>query len=250
MVPRGASNVNLSNDLVLQGAGFVPDSVEFARPMTSEPSAGQDRTNPAEPSRTSRTEQNPIFWSVPRETSQRIFCRSVRRLCRLSISGKVPVHRSGGTTSGESGPLAPRNRNNKPPGRTNAWRVSSVRTSTRTARSESTSNASWSSGLASNSSYRDVSTVAWSRRNALTASRRKADFLAFASTIVKAAACAHSFNGIAGDPPPLPISIRLEVDGGRYLAARAGSSSSRSIASSGLSRAVRLILRFQRERSS
>ncbi len=47
------------------------------------------------------------------------------------------------------------------------------------------------------------------------ASRRNADFLAFTSTIVNDAAGADNFKGMAGEPPPDPMSIRLATDAGR-----------------------------------
>ncbi len=59
-----------------------------------------------------------------------------------------------------------------------------------------------------------------------------------------------SFIGIAGEPPPEPTSMMLEAAAGTCLAAATGSSKSLSIASSWLSSDVRLILRFQRDRSS
>ncbi len=56
-------------------------------------------------------------------------------------------------------------------------------------------------------------------------------------------------NGMAGDPPPDPRSMRWGEDG-RAEAAAMGSSSSRSKASSGFVNEVRLIFRFQRSSSS
>jgi hypothetical protein len=50
--------------------------------------------------------------------------------------------------------------------------------------------------------------------------------------MVNDAAGAHNLRGIAGEPPPEPMSIRLDVAGGKYLAANVGSKSNRSIASS------------------
>ena len=178
------------------------------------------------------------------------FWSSVSRLWSVSTRGNVPNQRKGGTTSGASGPLGPLKRKRSPPRLTNAWSVKSVRISTRTARSDSTSNVSWRSGRARSSSYRAVSTEARSNRSVLTASRKKADFRAFASTIVKETIGDDSLRGMAGDPPPEPISMREASAGGRCRAAIIGSRSNRSMASSGLSNAVRFIFLFQRESSS
>ena len=89
-----------------------------------------------------------------------------------------------------------------------------------------------------------------------TASRRNADFRVFTSTIVRSTGAAlASAIGRAGDPPPEPTSMSAipapgTCGAGKWRAAITGSSSSRSIASSGSSSAVRLIFRFQRSRSS
>ena len=82
------------------------------------------------------------------------------------------------------------------------------------------------------------------------ASRRNADLRALTSTIVRARPGVASFSGIAGDPPPDPMSMRLAAWDGRYRVATSGSRRSRSIASSASVSPVRLILRFQRASSS
>ena len=51
------------------------------------------------------------------------------------------------------------------------------------------------------------------------ASRRNADFLAFASTIVSLRRGITSLNGIAGEPPPDPTSMSSVADAGRERAA-------------------------------
>ena len=187
--------------------------------------------------------------SVPRGTPWPIgrLMSTVNRLLEASTRGWVFCHSNGGTTiGGLSGPVGPLKSSTCPPGRKKACSVWSTRGSTLTALIVKTSNASCRSGRAKSSSTRAVSTRASSRLSCLIASRRKADFLVFASTMVSWRLGNASFSGIAGEPPPEPTSISARAPTATCRAASRGSSSSRSIDSSGSASDVRLILRFHR----
>ena len=75
-----------------------------------------------------------------------------------------------------------------------------------TARNVTTSADSWSSCLTSSSSNRACSTPVLVRPSCRTASRRNATFLVFDSTISIDIPGATNFIGMAGDPPPEPMS--------------------------------------------
>ena len=173
---------------------------------------------------------------------------------RLRSSGTnrcVSCHTSGGrVSSGRSLAPPPRKRNSCPPGFTNACRPSNSWPSTRTARSVSTSCASCRSARVSSVSYRQVSTAVRSSSSRRQTSRKNAAFRAFASTMRRCSPGAASFMGIAGDPPPDPISTTRPRRVGSQSTAMSGSTISRSRPRSRSSRAVRFILSFQRVSSS
>ena len=126
----------------------------------------------------------------------------------LRRAGYVAAQLRGGVNaSATSAPAGPRNRKSWPPGFRNAWRLNSVRGSTRTARIVRRSIASCSSGRASSSSKRVVSTSARPRPSARIASRRKTAFRVLDSTSRRCRRGTASARGIAGDPPPEPMSI-------------------------------------------
>jgi len=165
------------------------------------------------------------------------------------MRGYVACHASGGVTLSDRADVpAPRNSNTSPPGLTKAWSVESIRDSTRTARTETRLNVSWKSGRANSSSNRAVTTSAPLNPRVRTTSRRKTDFRVFDSTIKRHGQDAASASGIAGEPPPVPMSSIRSVPTGTYRAATTGSINRRSSASAGASdsfRPVRLIFAFQ-----
>ncbi len=131
---------------------------------------------------------------------------------------------------------------------------SSVACSIFTARTVTTSSDSCKSGRTRSSSNLDVSTCVRSRPRDRDTWRKNTDFRTFTSTRVRERSGRHSLMGMAGDPPPDPMSNSDRDDAGMYRTATAGSISSRSTASSEPSpssdNAVRLILRFQRANSA
>ena len=145
-------------------------------------------------------------------------------------------------------------RKSSPPGLMNDWSSVSVLRSTRTALIVTTSIPSCSDGRARSSSNLTASTSVRSSSRVRTTSRRNAAFLVLDSTMRKEIPGAASFIGIAGEPPPEPMSMSAVASAfGRYFVARTGSMSSLSMASSPASstgRAVRDTLRFHFRRSS
>ena len=182
-------------------------------------------------------------------------CRFSRttRLLACSSSGYDAFQASGGVTAlGPAPPAVVRNRKISPVGRTKACRPISTRDSILTARIVNRSCASCSRGFVSNSSNLDVTTSPREKSRARSASRRKTDFLVFASTIRTLTSGKARARGIAGEPPPLPISRRLRAAGLTCDAANSGSMRSRSSASGPYSERfnpVRLIFLFQVARS-
>ena len=140
-------------------------------------------------------------------------------------------HASGGVRLSGALPLALLNRNSCPPGLTNACRLIRSLASILTARMVSRSCASCSAGLASSSSNLAVATSASTISSARIASRRNTDLRVLTSTIRRCAPWSPNANGIAGDPPPLPTSMRRRAPAGQCLAATSGSMRSRSSAS-------------------
>jgi hypothetical protein len=177
------------------------------------------------------------------------FSRMTTRLPKDSRSGYVARHAKGGITM----PVASlavvlRNKKRWPPGLIKACRLIRRRGSRRTARMVNKSCASWRSGLVNSSSNREQATSASRIPNVRAASRRNTDFRVFASTIRSRSPGNESANGIAGDPPPLPMSMSRATSVGACLAATSGSMRSRSSASGvGSARLSpeRLILLFQ-----
>ncbi len=110
-------------------------------------------------------------------------------------------------SDGMSGPPGPRNHKSRPPGRRNAWSVRSVRASTRTARIDNRSKASWSSGRVRSCSKRAVSTEPSAISRCRSASTRNTALRVFASTSVSREGPSANRSGIAGEPLPDPMSM-------------------------------------------
>ena len=118
----------------------------------------------------------------------------------------------------------------------------------RTARTVTTSDSAAAPPRAARSSYRQASTTVCSRPSCRAASRRNAAFLVFDSTMRSRTAGTASFIGIAGDPPPDPMSVTDTPGRGSRCTAASGSTTSLSRPWSSSASAVRLMRRFQRIR--
>ena len=118
----------------------------------------------------------------------------------------------------------------------------------RTARTVTTSDSAATPPRAARSSYRQASTTVRSRPSCRAASRRNAAFLVFDSTMRSRTAGTASFIGIAGDPPPDPMSVTDTPGRGSRCTAASGSTTSLSRPWSSSASAVRLMRRFQRIR--
>lgn len=118
----------------------------------------------------------------------------------------------------------------------------------RTARTVTTSDSAATPPRPARSSYRQASTTVRSRPSCRAASRRNAAFLVFDSTMRSRTAGTASFIGIAGDPPPDPMSVTDTSGRGSRCAAASGSTTSLSRPWSSSASAVRLMRRFQRIR--
>lgn len=118
----------------------------------------------------------------------------------------------------------------------------------RTARMVTTSDSAATPPRPARSSYRQASTTVRSRPSCRAASRRNAAFLVFDSTMRSRTAGTASFIGIAGDPPPDPMSVTDTSSRGSRCAAASGSTTSLSRPWSSSASAVRLMRRFQRIR--
>ena len=181
----------------------------------------------------------------------RHFSSTTSRLRSVDTKGCVALQTRGGRiSSGRSLAPPPLKRNSWPPGFTNACNPRRSGPSTRTARSVSTSCASCKSVRVSSDSYRQVSTAVPSSSSCRHTSRKNAAFRALASTINRSTPGAASFIGIAGEPPPDPMSTNRPRCVGSRSTAISGSTISRSRPRSRSSSAVRFILSFQRRSSS
>jgi len=152
------------------------------------------------------------------------------------MSEAVPATVSGRTDSLSNGKGPVRNQSNRPPGRIKTARVFRSRRSALTARIDAKAADSCRVGSISSCSKRPLYTSASAKPSCRTASRRKAAFLTFDSTIVKRRSGIATLRGIAGEPPPEPMSSRPPATGDARLSsdlqARNGSMTRRSMAKS------------------
>ena len=142
-----------------------------------------------------------------------------------------------------------RNQNRRPSGRSWFRMARRIGASSRTARTVARSADTSASG---NSSTRRASTVTSDKSRSRATSRRNAAFRLFDSTRTSRHPGTANFRGIAGEPPPDPMSMTVRSSARISATATRGSTTNRSTAKSlggATGSEVRLIVRFHLARS-